>query len=104
MRVAGKRSRSGKLPAQKRPSVWTKEAVCLLNKHQLRPPTTEERIQLAGVGLGTKELVFDSGGDAFHVHSVKYPELEGCGGYSLLRLGTGSGELVNSILHRRKVE
>ena len=99
-RVTGKKSacRGGKLPPPKKPTSWVKEAACLLYKHQVKPPTTEERIKLARVGLGAKELTFDSNGDAFHVHSVimkHYPELEGCGGYSLMRLGSGSNELVN---------
>ena len=51
----------------------------LLYAHQTKPPTTEERIKLARVGLGTKDLTFDSNGNAFRVHSVilkQYPELD----------------------------
>ena len=54
-------------------------------------------MKLAQMGLGFKELKFDMEGDAFEIHStliVAYPELEDCGGYSLLRLGSGSSELV----------
>ena len=52
---------------------------------------------LAKLGLGLRELVFDSDGDADHVHSTilaAYPVLENCGGYTLLRLGSGSKSLV----------
>ena len=94
VKVSGKR-RGGKLraPPRKKPTLWVKETACLLYKDQTKPPTTEERIRLARVGLGAKDLSFDTDGDGFHVHSVimeHYPELEGCGGYCLKRIKRAS--------------
>lgn len=54
-------------------------------------------MQLAKMGLGLKEVVFDSDGDADHVHDIlmaSCPVLRNCGGYTLLRLGGGSRSLV----------
>ena len=56
-------------------------------------PTVEEDMALAKCGLGLKQLVFDSEGDAQHIHDVimaQYPALVHCGGYTLLRLSGGS--------------
>ena len=42
-------------------------------------------------------MKFNMDGDAHHIHSEivhAYPELELCGGYSLMRLGSGSSDLV----------
>ena len=97
VRVSGKRMRRGR-PLPQKKTAWVKEAECLPYKHQEKPLKTEERIQLVRVGLGPKNLSFDYDGDAHHVHSVildSYPELERCGGYSLLRVGSGSNQLVN---------
>lgn len=60
-------------------------------------PHTEEKIELAKMGLGLREVIFDGDGDAAHIHEVitaQFPVLELCGGYSLLRLGANSRDLV----------
>jgi len=60
-------------------------------------PGTEERIELAKHGLGLKKLIFDSDGDAQHIHDIittAYPVLIFCGGYTLMRLAENSRELV----------
>ena len=54
-------------------------------------------MKLAQMGLGFQELKFELEGDSDHIHAVilqAYPALETCGGYSLLRLGSGSSSLV----------
>lgn len=76
---------------------WTKEAICLRYTDQVKAPDTEETTKLAQMGLGFKEIKFNTDGDARHIHSAivdAYPELDYCGGYCLMRLGSGSSELV----------
>ena len=54
-------------------------------------------MKLAQMGLGFQELKFELEGDSDHIHTIilqAYPALETCGGYSLLRLGSGSSSLV----------
>lgn len=49
------------------------------------------------MGLGLSEVVFNVDGDAEHIHQVlleKFPVLESCGGYSLLRLAENSHSMV----------
>ena len=49
------------------------------------------------MGLGLSEAVFNSDGDAEHIHQVlleKFPVLESCGGYTLLRLAENSHSMV----------
>ena len=49
------------------------------------------------MGLGLREVVFNSDGDAEHVHQVvvdTFPVLEECGGYTLLRLAENSHNMV----------
>ena len=49
------------------------------------------------MGLGLAEVVFSADGDAEHIHSMlttKFPVLDSCGGYTLLRLGENSRALV----------
>ena len=49
------------------------------------------------MGLGLSEAVFNSNGDAEHIHHVvleKFPVLESCGGYTLLRLAENSHSMV----------
>ena len=92
----GKRPLVGTQKQSKQPKVshWTK---CLRYTDQTKPPDTEEKMKLAQMGLGFKEMKFDTDGDALHIHSVilaSYPELDLCGGYILMRLGSGSRELV----------
>ena len=54
-------------------------------------------MELARLGLGLAELVFDFNGDAEHIHFVllnQFPQLEACGGYTLMRLKENSYDLV----------
>ena len=60
-------------------------------------PTPEDKVKLAKLGLGLKTLSFRSEGDADHVHDVivgAFPVLKDCGGYTLLRLDSGSRRLM----------
>ena len=80
-----KRNRGGR----KGSSTWKKDCICLRDKEQTWKPSSEEKIELARMGLGLSEAVFNSDGDAEHIHQVlleKFPVLESCGGYTLLRL------------------
>jgi len=98
---ATKRRKGSAPPNPKRgkrgPSTWKKESICLSSCDQCSIPTTEERMELACMGLGLKELQFDVDGGPVHIHEVileKYPQLEASGGYSLLRLAENSRKLV----------
>ena len=74
-------------------STWKKETVCLRYKDQTKAPDTLEKMELAKLGLGLKELSFDADGDAMHIHGVlleAFKELAHCGGYTLLRLAANS--------------
>ena len=76
---------------------WKKSCVCLKNVSQKRKPSAVEKMDLAKMGLGLAELKFDYDGDAEHIHSVlmnQFPQLENCGGYTLLRLNDNSHDLV----------
>ena len=88
---------AGRPPKQHKASFWTKESICLRYTDQLKAPDTEEKMKLAQMGLGFKEIKFDTDGGALHIHSAiisAYPELDFCGGYCLMRLGSGSSDLV----------
>lgn len=64
---------------------------------QVKAPDTEEKMKLAQMGLGFKEIKLNTDGDAHHIHSTivdAYPELDSSGGYCLMRLGSGSSDLV----------
>ena len=98
---ATKRRKGSAPPNPKRgkrgPSTWKKESICLSSCDQCSIPTTEERMELACMGLRLKELQFDVDGGPVHIHEVileKYPQLEASGGYSLLRLAENSPKLV----------
>jgi hypothetical protein len=81
----------------KAPSKWRRDCICLSEMEQTWKPSPEEKMELAQMGLGLKEVSFDSDGDADHVHELIYitfPVLKNCGGYTLLRLGSGSKSLV----------
>ena len=57
----------------------------------------DNKIKLAQMGLGFKEMKFNVDGDASFIHSTiinAYPDLEFCGGYCLMRLCSGSSDLV----------
>ena len=76
---------------------WKKERVCLRFKDQTKGPDCTEKMELARIGLGLKELLFDSDGDAIHIHSIlltAFKQLDACGGYTLLRLATNSTDLI----------
>lgn len=93
--AASKKSR----PTQRKPgkNTWRKECICLRDREQEAKPSAEEKMELAKMGLGLTEVVFNSNGDAEHIHNritMKFPVLECCGGYTLLRLGENSRSLV----------
>ena len=49
------------------------------------------------MGLGLSEAVFNSDDDAEHIHQVlleKFPVLESCGGYTLMRLAENFHSMV----------
>ena len=78
-------------------STWKKDCICLRDKEQTWKPSSEEKIELARMGLGLSEAVFNSDGDAEHIHQVlleKFPVLESCGGYTLMRLAENSHSMV----------
>ena len=88
---AGRQAKSQKV------TTWTKDAICLRYTDQVKDPDTEEKMKLAQMGLGFKEMKFNVNGDARYIHSTiinAYPDLEFCGGYCLMRLGSGSSDLV----------
>ena len=54
-------------------------------------------MELARMGLGLSEAIFNTDGDAEHIHRVlleKFPVLESCGGYTLLRLAENSHSMM----------
>ena len=71
--------------------------ICLRDTEQAWKPSSEEKIELAKMGLGLSEALFNVDGDADHIHKVileKFPVLESCGGYTLLRLAENSHNMV----------
>ena len=49
------------------------------------------------MGLGLKEVTFKNDGDGEHIHRTilnAFPVLDGCGGYTLLRLAENSHNMV----------
>ena len=84
------------------PSTWKKECICLSSCDQLSIPSTEDRMVLAKMGLGLKELLFDVDDGPVEIHTLflaEYPLLEAAGGYSLLRLAGNSHDLVEIEKH-----
>ena len=78
-------------------TTWKKECICLRHTDQMWKPSSEEKIELARIGLGLAEVVFYSDGDGEHIHSVllqKCPVFETCGGYTLMRLAENSHNMV----------
>ena len=58
-------------------NTWKKkETVCLCFKDQTKVPDCIEKTELARIGLGVKQLSFDSDGDALHIHSDLYDPLK----------------------------
>ena len=73
---------------RKSATTWKKECICLRHTDQTWKPSSEEKIELARIGLGLAEVVFHSDGDGEHIHSVllqTFSVLESCGGYTLMR-------------------
>ena len=61
--------------------------ICLRLKDQHNKPSTQEKMTLAEMGLGLKEISFNLEGDAIHIHSMltqSYQLLTLCGGYTLM--------------------
>ena len=78
---------------KKTQQTWKKDVLCLRLCDQETNPSTEEKMHLAKLGLGLKQLVFDSDGGPQHIHDVcidHFPGLLKCGGYTLLRLSDHS--------------
>ena len=77
-------------------SIWKRDCICLTESDQTWKPSPEEKMKLAKMGLGLKEISFIIDGED-HVHDAllsTFPVLAKCGGYTLLRLGGGSKSLV----------
>ena len=80
-----------------KPISWKKATICLRSRLQKKGPDMQEKMILAKAGLGLKELMFDSDGDALHIHHVindAFQQLEKTGGYTLLRLASNSSTLL----------
>ena len=104
--VLGKRSAFGKYNLGKGPKrnkatplrqLWRKEVACLRHTSTTRVPDTEEKMLMAKLGLGCKELTFDLEGDEAYLHAyllAEFPVLEKTGGYSLFRPNTNSYDLI----------
>lgn len=96
--LKGKNSRAHpRSTKKKKVSTYTKETVCVKFRDQTWLPSTEERIELAKLGLGLKKLTYEADGDAQHIHDTitsNFPVLDSCGGYTLMRLGENSRGLV----------
>ena len=78
-------------------STWRKDCIVLKDSQQTWKPSPEEKMELARIGLGLSEVTFNANGNAEHLHTTllrKFPFLDSCGGYSLLRLGENSHGLV----------
>ena len=93
----GKRPLGKKGKGKRKGATTWKECICLRHTDQTWKPSSEEKIELARIGLGLAEIVFHSDGDAEHIHNVvlqKFPVLESCGGYTLMRLAENSHNMV----------
>ena len=77
---------------------WRKDCICLRDCEQTWKPSSEEKIELARMGLGLKSNVtFNNEGDGQYIHNVimkEFPVLASCGGYTLLRLAENSHSMV----------
>lgn len=96
--LKGKRPISAQKRGQRKASLtWRKDCICLRDKEQSWKPSSEEKIALASMELGLKEVVFMSDGDAEHIHRMildTFLVLEECGGYSLLCVAENSHSMV----------
>jgi len=103
----GKGPRLSKSKLSKSITLWHRDCICLSDSDQTWKPTPEEKVKLAKLGIGLKNLSLNSDGDADHVHDViigAFPVLNGCGGYTLLRLGSGSRGLMEIEGHLESSE
>lgn len=94
--VARKKCRRA-APARPGRHTWKKECICLRDKEQELKPSPEEKMEMARLGLGLTDIVFNNNGNAEHIHNQltkHFPVLSSCGGYTLLRLGANSRSLV----------
>lgn len=95
-RASNRQSRSP-VPKCSKVKLWRKETICLRFKDQSKGPDTAEKMRLATVGLGLKELSFHADGNSKHIHDVlldAFSALNDCGGYTLHRLATNSTDLI----------
>ena len=79
------------------PAVWRKEVVCLRFRSSLKVPGIKEKMVMARMGLGSREILFDLDGDELYLHEKllsEFPILKG-GGYTLLRTNTNSTTLLS---------
>ena len=93
----GKRPLSHKRERRKGGNIFKKDCICLRDCEQSWKPSSEEKMELAKMGLGLREVVFKTDGDAEYIHRVlldTFPVLEACGGYTLLRLAENSHSMV----------
>ena len=77
--------------------MWKIDCICLPDKEQSWKPCSEEKIELARMGLGQKEVFFQSSGDVEHIHRSllnAFPVLEECGGYKPFHLTKNSHRMV----------
>ena len=77
---AGKKGNRGRRKTGS--STWKKDCICLRDKQQSWKPSSEEKIELARMGLGLSQAVFNTDGDAEHIHDVllkNFPVLESWG-------------------------
>ena len=77
--------------------VHGKHASFVSDTEQAWKPSSEEKIELAKIGLGLSEALFNVDGDAEHIHKMiveKFPVLESCGGCTFLRLVENSHNMV----------
>ena len=92
----GKGIKKKNKPAAAR-QLWRKEVALLRYINCTRVPDTKERMLMAKLGLGCKEMSFDLEGDEVHLHQcllAEFPVLEKTGGYSLFRPNTNSYDLI----------
>ena len=85
--VSWKKTPFGKRTKRAKVNVWKKDTLCLRYTDQTKGPDTEERMELAKMGLGLRELKFNVDGDALHIHDVLMEEF-----------GNKIGECMHNIL------
>ena len=61
--AAGRRKKPGR-------STWKKDCVCLRDSQHTWKPSPEEKMELAKVGLDLREGIFNTTGNADHIHHV----------------------------------